>query len=140
LDIIVLLGRILLASMFLFSGMMGHLGQRKALAQYASSKGVPIANALVPISGLLIIAGGLMVLLGAWGDLGALLLVVFLVPTALYMHAFWKIEDPNEKANQMTHFMKNMVMAGGALLAFVLFAYSGGDLGLTLTEPLFDFP
>lgn len=49
-----------------------------------------------------------MVLLGVWGDLGALFLVVFLIPTALYMHDFWKIEDPGEKQNRMSHFMKNL--------------------------------
>jgi putative oxidoreductase len=138
LDVIVLVGRIFLASIFLSSGIMGHLGQRKMMAQYASSKGVPAANFLVPASGLLIIAGGLMVLLGVWGDLGALFLVIFLVPTALYMHAFWKIEDAGEKANQMAHFMKNLAMAGGALLALAVFAYAGSDLGFTLTDSLFN--
>jgi putative oxidoreductase len=36
-------------------------------------------------SGLLILVGGLSVLLGIWADLGALLLVVFLVSTAVLM-------------------------------------------------------
>lgn len=97
-----------------------------------------MAGALVPLSGLLIIVGGLMVLLGIWADLGALFLVLFLVPTAFFMHAFWKSEDANEKANQMAHFMKNLVMAGGALIAFALFAYLGDSLGLTITGPVFD--
>lgn len=137
-DIIVLIGRILLTMMFLSAGMTVHLAKRKIMAQYAASQGVPMAGALVPLSGLLIIAGGLMVLLGVWADLGALFLILFLLPTAFFMHAFWKFEDANEEANQMAHFMKNLVMAGGALIAFALFAYLGDSLGLTITGPVFD--
>lgn len=136
-DIIVLIGRVFFSMMFLSAGMTVQLAKRKMMAQYAASQGVPMA-ALVPLSGLLIIVGGLMVLLGIWADLGALFLVLFLVPTAFFMHAFWKSEDANEKANQMAHFMKNLVMAGGALIAFALFAYLGDSLGLTITGPVFD--
>jgi uncharacterized membrane protein YphA (DoxX/SURF4 family) len=38
-DVIALIGRILLALVFLGSGTTGHLGQRKGMAQYASSAG-----------------------------------------------------------------------------------------------------
>jgi len=72
-DVIALIGRILFALIFLGSGTTGHIGQRKSMAQYASSQGVPAAEALVVLSGLQIAVGGLMVALGIWGDLGALL-------------------------------------------------------------------
>ena len=39
--------------------------------------------------GVLLLAGSLSMLLGVWADLGALLLVVFLVPTAVMMHGCW---------------------------------------------------
>jgi uncharacterized membrane protein YphA (DoxX/SURF4 family) len=57
---------------------------------YAQSRGVPAARAAVLLGGLLLLLGGLSVLLGVWADLGALLLLVFLVPTAVLMHGFWK--------------------------------------------------
>jgi putative oxidoreductase len=137
-DVIALVGRILFALIFLGSGTMGHIGQRKGMAQYASSQGVPAAEALVVLSGLQILVGGLMVALGIWGDLGALLLLVFVVPTAYFMHAFWNVEDPMQRANQQAHFMKNLALAGGSIMAFVLFAGLGHDLGLTITGPLFN--
>jgi putative oxidoreductase len=137
-DVIALIGRILFALIFLGSGTMGHIGQRKGMAQYASSQGVPAAEALVVLSGLQILVGGLMVALGIWGDLGALLLLVFVVPTAYFMHAFWNVEDPMQRANQQAHFMKNLALAGGSIMAFVLFAGLGHDLGLTITGPLFN--
>jgi putative oxidoreductase len=137
-DVIALIGRILFVAIFVMSGSVGHLGQRQPMAQYAASQGVPAAGPLVVLSGLLIVIGGLMVGLGVWGDLGALLLLIFVVPTAYYMHAYWKVEDPQQRINQQNHFMKNLALAGGSIMAFVLFAGLGRELGLTITGPLFD--
>ena len=135
-DVIVLIGRLLLALVFVVSGIMGHLAGRKMLAPYAQSQGVPAAATLVPLSGAVIVIGGLMVALGIWGDLGALLLAAFLAATNYYMHAFWKLDDQAERVQQMNQFNKNLGLIGGALLVFALFA--GTDVGLTVTGPLFN--
>ena len=138
-DVIALIGRILLVLVFLGSGTTGHFGQRKGMAQYASAAGIPAAEPLVVLSGVMIVVGGLMVALGVWGDLGALLLLlVFVLATAFLIHAFWKFADPHQRMDQQVHFMKNLGLAGGSILAFVLFAGLGHDLGLTITGPLFD--
>ena len=136
--VIAFIGRILLVLVFLGSGTTGHIGQRKGMAQYASSAGIPAAEPLVVLSGVMIVVGGLMVALGVWGDLGALLLLVFVLATAFLIHAFWKFADPHQRMDQQVHFMKNLGLAGGSILAFVLFAGLGHDLGLTITGPLFD--
>lgn len=135
-DILVLIGRILFSALFLGSA-VGHLTQTKAMAGYAASKRVPSPVAAVAGSGVLILLGGLSVLLGVWPDLGALLLIVFLVPTALVMHAFWMERDPMMRQNDQAHFMKDLALAGAALVMFAFFAYAGHDLGLTVTGPLF---
>jgi putative oxidoreductase len=136
-DILVLIGRILFSALFLGSA-FGHLTQTKAMAGYAVSKRVPSPAAAVVGSGVLILLGGLSVLLGAWPDLGALLLIVFLVPTAFLMHGFWRERDPMMRQNDQVHFMKDLALAGAALVMLAFFAYAGHDLGLTLTGPLFD--
>jgi putative oxidoreductase len=136
-DVIALIGRILFVLIFLGSGTTGHLGQRKGMAQYAASQGIPAAEALVVLSGVMIVVGGLMVALGVWGDLGALLLV-FLVVAGFLIHAFWKVQDPHQRMDQQVHFMKNLALAGGSILAFVVLAGLGHDLGLTITGPLFN--
>lgn len=136
-DVLVLIGRILFVVLFLSSA-VGHLTQTKGMAQYAASKGVPSPFAATFGSGLLLLAGGLMVLLGVWADLGALLLLLFLLPTAVLMHAFWKEADAGAKQMEMVHFNKDLALAGSALMLFAFFAYVGDDLGLTLTGPLFD--
>ena len=70
-DVIALIGRILFVLVFLGSGTTGHIGQRKGMAQYASSAGIPAAEPLVVLSGVMIGVGGPMVALGIWGDLGS---------------------------------------------------------------------
>ncbi|WP_328876747.1 DoxX family protein [Streptomyces sp. NBC_00287] len=136
-DVLVLIGRILFSALFIVSA-VGHLTQTKAMAGYATSRGVPAAVPAVLGSGVLLLAGGLSVLLGVWADLGALLLVIFLVPTAVLMHAFWKETDPQARQMEMVHFQKDMALAGAALMLFGFVAHVGGALGLTLTGPLFD--
>ncbi|MEU4212501.1 DoxX family protein [Streptomyces sp. NPDC026206] len=135
-DILVLIGRILFVLLFLGSA-VGHLTKTKVMAGYATSKGLPAATAATAGSGLLLLVAALSVLLGVWADLGALLLAVFLVPTALLMHRFWQESDPMARQQEMIHFEKDMALAGACLMLLAFFSHTGHDLGLTLTGPLF---
>ncbi len=135
-DVVALIGRILFVLLFLGSG-YGHLAQTEALAGYAASKGVPAAKLATQATGVLLIVGALMVLLGLWADLGALLLVVFLIPTAFLMHAFWKETDPQAKQLEMVQFQKDLALAGASLLIFALIVQVGTGFGIAITDPLF---
>jgi uncharacterized membrane protein YphA (DoxX/SURF4 family) len=135
-DVVALIGRILFAALFLGSA-FGHLTQTEAMAGYAGAKGVPRPKPAVLVSGVLMAVGALLVLLGVWLDLGALLLAVFLVPTALLMHQFWKETDPMARQNEMVQFQKDLALAGAALLILALYGGYGADLGITITGPLF---
>lgn len=136
-EILFLLGRILFVILFLSSG-VGHLMQPGGMTGYAASKGVPAARLAVLASGAVMTVGGLMVLLGLWPDIGFLLLFLFLVPTAVLMHAFWKERDPDTRQQEMIHFNKDLALAGASLMLFALTAYVGADLDLTLTDPAVD--
>ena len=135
-DVIVLIGRILFVYVFLTSG-YSHFAQRKMMAPYAASKGVPAAMPATLAGGVLLVAGGLSVLLGIWPDLGSLLLFAFLAPTAVLMHSFWKETDAQAKLTEMVHFGKDLGLAGACLMLFAFFSFAGDDLGLTITGPLF---
>ena len=135
-DIIVLIGRILFVYVFLTSG-YGHFAHRNMMAPYAASKKVPVPMVAVLGGGVLLVAGGLSVLLGIWADLGALLLVIFLVPTAVLMHSFWRETDPQARMMESVQFSKDIGLAGAALMLFAFFSYAGDNLGLTITGPLF---
>jgi putative oxidoreductase len=137
LDILVLIGRILFAALFIPSA-YNHFANGKMMAGYTAAKGVPQALAAVYAGGVLLGLGGLSVLLGIWADLGSLLLVVFLVPTALLMHNFWKEQDGQGRMMEMAQFQKDMALAGAGLMLLAFFSYVGDDLGLTITGPLFN--
>jgi putative oxidoreductase len=126
-DILVLVGRVLFSSMFIGSG-INHFLHRADMVGYAKSMGAPAPELAVPLTGLMIELGGLSVLLGAYARIGALLIFLFLVPTALIMHRFWGVSDPQTAQNQQIHFMKNMTMAGGAL---IIVYFGSGPFSLT---------
>jgi uncharacterized membrane protein YphA (DoxX/SURF4 family) len=135
-SVLALIGRILFVVLFLSSG-IPHLTKSGSMVGYAAAKGVPAPRVAVIGSGVLQVVGALMVLLGIWGDLGALLLFVFLIVTAPTMHAFWKESDPQARTSEMTQFFKDISLAGASLLVMALFNFAGSDLGLTITGPLF---
>lgn len=109
-----LTGRILFAMVFIASG-MNHLMKLDDMSAYSASKGVPAAKAATVVSGLIIVAAGIMVLLGWHRFIAAGLLVIFLILTAFVMHPFWKESDPQASMNEMSHFMKDLALAGAAL-------------------------
>ncbi len=118
------IGRFLFSLIFIMSGVThfssGSIG-------YAASEGLPMADILVPVSGIIALVGGLSVLTGFHARVGALLILLFLIPVTIIMHNFWSVTDPTMAQMQMTHFMKNLALIGGAvLLAF----YGAGPLSL----------
>ena len=107
------IGRALFAAIFLMAG-PSHFNP--ATIGYAQSVGVPFAPLLVPASGVLAFLGGLSVMMGFRTRVGAALLVAFLVPVTLSMHAFWAVKDPMMAQIQLAMFMKNLGLLGGTLL------------------------
>jgi uncharacterized membrane protein YphA (DoxX/SURF4 family) len=137
-DVVFLIGRILFAAIFVVSGLTGHIAQREQAVPYVRAKGGPAPELMVPLSGVVIVLGGLSVALGIWADLGALLLVAFVLSVAPIMHAFWKESDPQMQQLQMAEFMKNIGLAGAGLIVFYAYNQLGDDAGLSITGPLFD--
>jgi putative oxidoreductase len=107
------LGRFLFSAIFIVSSFHHFSGQTIG---YAAHQGVPFASFLVPLSGVISLVGGISILLGYKARIGAWLIVVFLVPVTLAMHAFWMVSDPTMAQMQMIMFMKNVSMLGAALL------------------------
>jgi putative oxidoreductase len=130
-----LIGRLLFVAIFLNSGIT-HFRMREGMVAYMRSSGGPAPELAVPLSGLTIFAGGVLIAIGAWPDLGAALIAAFLLPAAYWMHAYWKVDDPQQRTNQHAHFMKNVSLAGAALALLAFYNMAPGD-GWHLTGPLF---
>jgi putative oxidoreductase len=114
-EILFLVGRITFGGYFIMAG-LNHFKYKKSMARYASSKGVSSPEFAVMGTGLLMLLGGLGVLLGVYTQVALWLLIIFLVPASFKMHNFWTVQDPAAKMSEQINFMKNMALAGAALM------------------------
>ena len=114
------IGRIMFSLIFLLS-VPNHF--KHETVAYAAAAGVPLANVAVPLAGLVALVGGLSLALGLHARVGAIALLVFLVPVTLFMHKFWGLSDAQQAQMQMINFMKNVALMGGAL--FFIYAGAG---------------
>jgi len=109
-----LLGRLLFGVTLAFMG-LNHFMDVDTMAGYAEFKGLPAPRFSVIASGLVLVLGGLGVAAGAFPVLAAGALAAFLLISAVTMHDFWSIDDPEERQSEMTSFLKNVYGAGAAL-------------------------
>ena len=72
---------------------------------------------IVRINGGVQVVAGLALAAGRFPRLAALVLAGTLVPTTVAGHPFWDERDPARKSEQLNHFLKNVSMAGGLLMA-----------------------
>ena len=72
---------------------------------------------LVRINGGVQLVAGSLLAIGRFPRLSALALAATLVPTTLAGHPYWEAKDPQERAQQRIHFLKNLTMLGGLLIA-----------------------
>jgi putative oxidoreductase len=109
-----LLGRAVFGGFFLYNG-IHHLMERKAMAQYVDTKGIPMPDAAVTATGVALTLGGASLVLGIKPVLGAVAVAGFLAGVSPVMHDFWKVEDPQRRQSEMINFSKNMALLGAAL-------------------------
>lgn len=114
-----LVGRVLFAIFFLNSA-RGHFTNADMMAGYAASKGVPAAKLGVLGTGVLLLLGGLGIILGLWVQWALLCLVVFLVPTSLMMHAYWKVTDPAARMAERMNFLRNVALLGAVIMFYFI--------------------
>jgi uncharacterized membrane protein YphA (DoxX/SURF4 family) len=78
------------------------------------------ARALVRISGAVDLGAGVMLATGTFPRTASLVLATSLLPSTVVGHPLWESDsDPAERANQRVHFLKNIGLAGGLLVASV---------------------
>jgi putative oxidoreductase len=109
-----LLGRLIFGGFFLYNG-IHHFQERKNLAQHTASKNVPMPDVAVVASGAMLTLGGASILLGIKPKWGAAAIVGFLAGVSPIMHDFWRMEDPQQRMNDMVNFSKNMALLGAGL-------------------------
>ena len=119
------LGRILLASIFLISG-IGKIGGFAGTAGYMGSKGLPMVEVLLAITIIIEIGAALMLILGWKAKIGAALLFLWMIPVTFLFHNFWAM-PPADQQMQTIMFMKNMGLMGGMLY---IMAFGSGPMSI----------
>ena len=117
-DVIALVGRILIADLFIpagFGKLMGFAGT----VGYITSAGLPLPQVAAAIAIVVELGLGIALLLGFKTRIAAIVLAIFTVATALFFHKYWSAPDAM-KMMQTINFNKNIAIAGG-LLAFAAF-------------------
>ncbi len=116
-----LLGRILLAAMFVVAGFNKIIGFGGTVG-YIASKGLPMPEVLAIIAILIELGGGLAIVFGWKTRWAALAFVVFLIVITPIFHNFWAVA-PEQKMGQLVNFQKNLTILGAMIL---LYAFGPG--------------
>lgn len=119
-DLTLLLARLLMCSLFIWDGVL-QLRNPAAAAEYFNSVHVPLYTIAVWPSVALHLLAGAAVLIGFKTRWAAALLALFCLATAFGVHL------PAGDLDNMTHFYKNLVMAGGFLYVM---SFGGGAFGI----------
>ena len=111
-DIALLIGRILIAALFLIAAYNKFKGLGGSTA-YFTKLGLPAPSVMAPLIATCELAMGVLVLVGFKTRCAALAVALFCVVAALIAHTNFG------DGNQLNHFTKNLAIAGGALALFV---------------------
>lgn len=115
-----------LAAMFIVGG-IDALRRPEPKAKAAQAVTVPLTRRLpwlpddpelfVRVNGAVQVGAGVLLAAGRFRRLAALALIASIVPTTYAGHRFWEEEDETARAQQRTHFLKNLGLTGGLILA-----------------------
>lgn len=115
---IILIARLALSVLFVWSGVMKLLGYA-AFAGYLQAKGVPFVQVAAAVATGIEVLGGIFLIVGFLTRPLALVMALYTIATAVLGHDFWNVVDPALQHDMVIHFWKNVGIAGGFLLLFV---------------------
>lgn len=115
-----LVARSFLAVIFIYAS-LNKVFNFAGTSAYMAKAGLPIVEVLLVFTIAFQILGGLSVILGYKAKIGAILLIIFMIPATIVFH------NPLVDPSQFNNFFKNLSIIGGLLL---ILAYGTGPLSL----------
>jgi putative oxidoreductase len=112
-----LVGRILLAAIFLTSG-FGKVTGFEGIVGYIASKHLPLPQVGAIIAILCELGGGILLLVGFKARWAGLVLAIFTLAAGLLFHDYWNLTDAAQVAANKINFWKNVAISGGMLMVF----------------------
>lgn len=113
-------GRLLLAIIFIFSG-LGKIMAPEGTQGYIASVGLPLPVFSYLLAIIVEVGGGILLVIGYQTRIVSLVIAAFTLATALFFHNNFADQ------NQMIHFLKNISIVGGLLQVA---AFGAGSLSL----------
>ena len=120
-----LIGRFLIASIFLVSG-IAKLTDTPGTVAHMVAMGIPYPDTLALVAGAAEVLGGIAIAAGFLTRVASAGLILFMIPTTLIFHAFWN-DAGQDRMPQMVNFMKNLAILGGLA---VLMAQGAGRFSI----------
>ena len=124
-----LIGRAFLAAIFLKAAVANTLGFQ-GIVEMMTSRGLPVPQLLLLGNIFCTLVGGICILLGFKARLGAILLIIFLVPTTFVFH------NPFTNPDEWNAFLKNFGLVGAMLL---IYYYGTGPVSLDAASSTNDY-
>ena len=113
-----LIGRILLAAVFLVAGVRKLMGVA-ASAGYLAKLGFSMPEVMVWVAIVIELGGAVLLITGWHARRAAWLLILFVAIATAMAHRFWEF-DAAQYNNQLNHFLKNAAIIGGLLYVAML--------------------
>ena len=138
--VITVVGRVMLATIFLMSAVGNKIPNFNDVAGYMASEGIPMPQVMLVGAILFLIVGSLSLMVGFKTRIGASLLLVFLALATYFFHDFWtqpagamwvlstnsEVKMPVQQI-EMISFMKNLALMGAMLF---IMANGSGSMSL----------
>lgn len=113
-----LIGRVLLALMFLGAG-ISKFSSLGGTAGYIGSAGLPMPMLLAIATAALEVVAAVMLIVGWQARWAALALAAFTLLASVLFHNYWAMPAEQQFTQQLM-FMKNLAVSGGLLMVFAL--------------------
>jgi putative oxidoreductase len=109
-----LIGRILLALMFVVSG-YGKIADVGGTAGYIASVGMPMPQVMAILAIVVELGSAIALIIGFKARWAAFALAVFTLVATMYFHKYWAMPAAEQMMQQLM-FLKNLAVTGGLLL------------------------
>ena len=116
-EVILLLGRLALGTIFVKSGLQKLL-ELSAFAASLAQRGVPQSSTWAVIGATVEFVGGILVVSGLRTREASALMILFVIVATGISHRYWEFADAARRL-QESQFFKNLSIIGGFLLLFV---------------------
>jgi uncharacterized membrane protein YphA (DoxX/SURF4 family) len=114
-SVVEIIAQVMIAYLFLETG-IDNFPRRPFLAKMMAENGVPYAPFVLHAGFVVQFIGGAMLLADWRAEIGAAILIVFVLVAEWIFHRWWRIADPMRRMYHKWYFHNNLAVMGGLLL------------------------